>query len=73
MARVSGLCAKLYEAHLRQISSVEAASFNQTRTHLASKKIMQDADAIVADCKDMIAAHGIDPAVAREIVAKAQF
>jgi heterodisulfide reductase subunit D len=34
-------------------------------------KIMQDADAIVADCKDLIAAHGIEPALAREIVAKA--
>lgn len=32
-------------------------------------KIMQDADAIVADCGDMIAAYGIDPAAAREIVA----
>jgi heterodisulfide reductase subunit D len=34
-------------------------------------KIMQDADAIVNDCRDMIAAHGIDPAVAREVVVKA--
>lgn len=33
-------------------------------------KIMQDADAIVADCADMLAAHGLDPARAREIVAK---
>jgi hypothetical protein len=34
-------------------------------------KIMQDADAIVADCRDMIASRGIDPAVAREVVIKA--
>jgi Fe-S oxidoreductase len=34
-------------------------------------KIMQDADAIVTDCKDMIAAHGLDPALAREVVVKA--
>ena len=34
-------------------------------------KLMQDADAIVADCKDMIAAHGLDPAFAREVVVKA--
>jgi heterodisulfide reductase subunit D len=34
-------------------------------------KIMQDADAIVADCKDMIAAYRINPAVAREVVVKA--
>ena len=33
-------------------------------------KIMQDADAIVADCGDMIATYGIDPAAARDIVAK---
>ena len=34
-------------------------------------KIMQDADAIVADCKDMLSTHRIDPAVAREVVVKA--
>ncbi|MFI4960440.1 MAG: hypothetical protein ACHP82_03185 [Hyphomicrobiales bacterium] len=31
-------------------------------------KIMQDADAIVADCKDLIAARGLDPALARAVV-----
>ena len=34
-------------------------------------KIMQDADAIVADCRHLIAEHGIDPVVAREVVIKA--
>lgn len=34
-------------------------------------KIMQDADAIVADCRDILAARNIDPALAREIVVKA--
>ena len=34
-------------------------------------KIMQDADAIVADCKDLMAAHGLDPALARAVVVKA--
>ena len=34
-------------------------------------KIMQDADAIVADCKDMLSHYGIDPAKAREVVVKA--
>jgi hypothetical protein len=33
-------------------------------------KIMQDADAIVADCADMLAGYGIDRAKAREVVAK---
>jgi Fe-S oxidoreductase len=39
--------------------------------HFKRLKIMQDADAIVADCKDMIAAYQIDPAFAREVVVKA--
>ena len=39
--------------------------------HFKRLKIMQDADAIVADCKDMLSAHRIDPAVAREVVVKA--
>src|SRR5512146_1659165 len=39
--------------------------------HFKRLKIMQDADVIVADCKDMIAARGIDPALAREVVVKA--
>jgi len=34
-------------------------------------KIMQDADAIVADCHDVLAARNIDPAEARAIVIKA--
>jgi Fe-S oxidoreductase len=34
-------------------------------------KIMQDADAIVADCQDMIEMHGLDPAQARAMVVKA--
>ncbi len=34
-------------------------------------KMMQDADAIVADCRDMIAAHDLDPAQARAMVVKA--
>ena len=38
--------------------------------HFKRLKIMQDADAIVADCKDMIAANGVDPAMARDMVVK---
>ncbi len=33
-------------------------------------KIMQDADAIVADCKEMLGHYGIDPDKAREVVMK---
>ena len=39
--------------------------------HFKRLKIMQDADAIVADCKDMIDAYRIDPAMARDVVIKA--
>jgi heterodisulfide reductase subunit D len=34
-------------------------------------KILQDADAIVADCQDLIAEHGLDPAAARNVVISA--
>jgi heterodisulfide reductase subunit D len=33
-------------------------------------KVLQDADAILNDCGDLIVAHGLDPAVAREVVLK---
>ncbi len=39
--------------------------------HFKRLKIMQDADAIVADCRDLIAAHGLDPTLARAVVVKA--
>jgi len=39
--------------------------------HFKRLKIMQDADAIVADCRDLIVAHGLDPEVARNVVVKA--
>jgi Fe-S oxidoreductase len=34
-------------------------------------KITQDADLIVSECADLIGAHALDPAVAREVVVKA--
>ena len=39
--------------------------------HFKRLKIMQDADAIVADCRDLIATHGLDVAAAREVVTRA--
>jgi heterodisulfide reductase subunit D len=39
--------------------------------HFKRLKIMQDADAIVADCSDLLAQHGIDAAAARAVVAEA--
>ena len=38
--------------------------------HFKRLKIMQDADAIVADCKDLIASYGIDAEIARDVVVK---
>jgi len=38
--------------------------------HFKRLKIMQDADAIVADCKDLMSANGVDPALARDMVVK---
>ncbi len=39
--------------------------------HFKRLKIMQDADAIVADCADLVAAHGLDPEQARRVVTNA--
>jgi len=39
--------------------------------HFKRLKIMQDADAIVNDCKDLIAEHGLKPEVAHRAVANA--
>ena len=38
--------------------------------HFKRLKIMHDADAIVADCKDLMSANGVDPAMARDMVVK---
>jgi Fe-S oxidoreductase len=38
--------------------------------HYKRLKLMQDADAIIADCRDLIARHGMDAEVAREVVVK---
>jgi heterodisulfide reductase subunit D len=34
-------------------------------------KLTQDADLIVKECAELIAAHALDPALAREVVVKA--
>ena len=41
------------------------------KDHFKRLKIMQDADAIIADCKDMLANYRIDPGLARDVVIKA--
>jgi heterodisulfide reductase subunit D len=68
------LCAHERDWPFRIINILEivGASMGLHRDdHFKRLKIMQDADAIVADCRDMIAAHGLDPAAAREVVVKA--
>jgi hypothetical protein len=39
--------------------------------HFKRLKMMQDADAIVADCADLMSQHGIDTSTARAVVAEA--
>jgi hypothetical protein len=39
--------------------------------HFKRLKIMQDADAIVADCSDLMKQHGVSPETARAVVAEA--
>jgi len=39
--------------------------------HFKRLKIMQDADAIIEDCRDLLAQHGLDAATARQVVAEA--
>jgi Fe-S oxidoreductase len=38
--------------------------------HYKHLKLMQDADAILADCRDLLAQHGLDPAAARAVIVK---
>jgi Fe-S oxidoreductase len=58
--------------HIVNILEIVGASMGLHHDgHFKRLKIMQDADAIVADCKDLIVARGIDPTLAREVVVKA--
>jgi hypothetical protein len=36
--------------------------------HFKRLKLLQDADAIAADCQDLIAQHGLDPAMTRAAI-----
>ena len=46
-------------------------SVNIHDDHFKRLKVMQDADAIVDDCADLIARHGLDAEEARRVVASA--
>jgi hypothetical protein len=68
------LCAheRDYPFAIVNILEIVGASMGLARADTFKRlKKMQDADAIVADCRDLIAAHGLDPAAARAVVAKA--
>jgi heterodisulfide reductase subunit D len=65
------LCAHERDLPFRIINVLEIVGESMGLSHADAfkrLKIMQDADAIVADCADMIAANGIDAAKAREVV-----
>jgi Fe-S oxidoreductase len=68
------LCAHERDWPFRIINVLEIVGESMGLSHadeFKRLKIMQDADAIVADCADMIAANGIDAAKARDVVMKA--
>jgi len=66
------LCAHERDWPFRVINVLEivGASMGLSEAdHFKRLKIMQDADAIVADCADLLGKHGIDAATARAVVA----
>ncbi|MBX6426168.1 MAG: (Fe-S)-binding protein [Variibacter sp.] len=66
------LCAHELEMPFRIVNVVEivAASMGLRQPDTYKRlKLMQDVDAILEDCRDLVAQHGLDPAVAREVVA----
>jgi Fe-S oxidoreductase len=68
------LCAHERDWPFRIVNILEIVGASMNLHHDAGfkrLKIMQDADAIIADCKDILAARNIDPAQAREVVVKA--
>jgi hypothetical protein len=67
------LCAHERDWPFRVINILEIAGASMGLHHdegFKRLKIMQDADAIVADCRDMLAGYGIDEAKARDVVVK---
>jgi heterodisulfide reductase subunit D len=52
------------------VLEVIAASMGLARQdHYKRLKMLQDADAILLECRDLLAQHGIDEAAAREVIA----
>jgi Fe-S oxidoreductase len=67
------LCAHERDWPFKIINILDIVGESMGLSHMDSfkrLKIMQDADTIVADCKDLMVANGVDPAMAREMVVK---
>lgn len=65
------LCAHERDWPFRIVNILEIVGASMGISHadrFKQLKVMQDADAIVADCADMLAANGVDAAKAREVV-----
>ena len=66
------LCAHERDWPFRILNVLEVVAESmglERRDRFKQLKLMQDADAIVADCGDLIQRNGIDPAVARQVAA----
>ncbi len=68
------LCAHEGEQPFRILNIMEVLGQSMGLHHhdrYKELKLTQDADLIVSECSDLIAAHALDPALAREVVVKA--
>jgi Fe-S oxidoreductase len=66
------LCAHEREMPFRILNVLEVLAMSmgiKEETRYKDLKVMQDVDAILADCEDLISANSIDPTAAREAVA----
>ena len=65
------LCAheRDYPLRIMNLLEIVGASMGiRHEDHFKRLKLMQDADAIAADCADLIAAHGLDPQATRAAI-----
>jgi hypothetical protein len=68
------LCAHEFDWPFRIVNLMEVLGQSmglQRHDRYKELKLAQDADLIVGECRDLIAHHAIDPALAREMVVKA--
>jgi hypothetical protein len=68
------LCAHEHDWPFRIVNILEvvgASMGSHQEDRFKQLKIMQDADAIVAECRDLMIRHALDPETARNVVVKA--